>query len=50
MQKTRARPLNPPKINAYDASRTNNGFQISTLLIAAMNKSSAGCVHRSLIR
>jgi hypothetical protein len=45
-----ARPLKPPKITVMSTITAKNGFQISELLIAAMNKSSAGFVHRSLIR
>lgn len=48
--KTKARPLNPRKISAYNPTTTRSGFQISMSLIAAMNKSSGGLVHRWLIR
>jgi len=47
---THARPLNPPKKTALSPIPMNNGFQISLLLSAAMNKSSAGLVHCSLMR
>jgi hypothetical protein len=47
---TNARPLNPPKKSALSPIAMSNGFQISLLLSAAMNKSSVGLVHRSLMR
>ena len=43
----KARPLNPMKMKMDTATRMRNGFQISTSLNAAMNKSSAGLVHRT---
>jgi len=45
-----ARPLNPPKKSVPSATAMSNGFQIAPLLSAAMNKSSAGLVHFSLMR
>jgi hypothetical protein len=47
---TSARALNPPKKSAPSAIAIKNGFQISLLLSAAMNKSSAGLVHCWLMR
>jgi hypothetical protein len=49
-QKMHARALNPPKMSATKIIIMSNGFQTSASLIAAMNKSKTGLVHRSLIR
>src|SRR5438046_8659382 len=49
-QKMEARARNPPKMSATKTIITSNGFQTSASLTAAMNKSSAGLVHRALIR
>jgi hypothetical protein len=47
---TKARALNPPNKSALSPIAMSNGLQISLLLSAAMNKSSVGLVHRSLMR
>ena len=44
-----ARALNPPKKSAPTPIVMNNGVQMLLSLRAAMNKSSAGLVHRSLM-
>jgi len=49
-QKMHARARNPPKTRAARIIIMSNGFQTSASLTAAMNKSRARLVHRSLIR
>ncbi len=45
-----ARALKSAEDQRESTITMSNGFQMSMLLIAAMNKSSAGFVHRSLMR